>query len=509
MKRQFIYDRVYIIGVDGAGNFFTKADTPEIDSIFSDYACNHNTLTAYPTISAQCWGSLLHGVSPQAHRFTNGLVDFPVPEDHPYPSIFKALRKALPNAELASVVNWNAINKGIIEQGLDIIAETGNDDEVAEKVIDIINSHDPKLLFVQFDSVDGAGHRYGYGAPDYLKTITHVDSLIGKIYKAAEAKGKTENALIIVTADHGGSPDGHHGSDSKAEIIVSYYVRGKSVNKGNFGDTELRDTASIALFALGVEQPTNWSSKVPDGLFTDCESTARASEVASDGSKRYSNRKNKPEPMAEDMKISAFIDYSSLKCRFPFNGTHNDETGKSKSIINGKLYYTEGFYGEAAVFDDSSLECGEISSGTNYYTFCAWLKINKYSQHIKRNIYFSKDNSGNNSLAFYIEDEQMVHEITFNGKVIRYSRPLPGNYDGNWFHFICSYDRIDNELCFYYDFTLECDWYSDVKIPREIEFNGNSVTIGGNSAVTVDDLLFFDHKLSDIEIDNLQKYYEQ
>ena len=31
-----VYDRVYLLGVDGAGSFFTQADTPNLDRNFAD-----------------------------------------------------------------------------------------------------------------------------------------------------------------------------------------------------------------------------------------------------------------------------------------------------------------------------------------------------------------------------------------------------------------------------------------------------------------------------------------
>lgn len=187
MKQHFVYDRVYLLGVDGAGKFFTEAATPNIDRIFADGAYTHAAVTSIPTISAQCWGSMLHGVSPQAHRLTNGIVgEYQLTEDFPYASVFKLARKAFPDAALSSISNWNPINYGIIEPGLNVIMGTGNDDEVCDRVCKTIIEDDPKLLFVQFDSVDGAGHHNGYGTKGHLDQITYVDALIGRIYDTAE-----------------------------------------------------------------------------------------------------------------------------------------------------------------------------------------------------------------------------------------------------------------------------------------------------------------------------------
>ena len=505
-----IYDKVYILGVDGAGNFFTKTDTPNIDRIFKDGAYNHYMLTAIPTISAQCWGSLLHGVTPQAHRFTNGLVgDFPVPDNFPFPSRFKVTRDAFPDATLASVSNWNPINTGIIENGLGMIKETGNDDEVCEKVCEILENNDPKLLFVQFDSVDGAGHHYGYGTEGHLRQITAVDALIGRIYDTAVRCGRMDNTLLIVTADHGGTPGGDHGDTTDGEKYVSYFVAGQSVVPGEFGEAEIRDTAAITAFAFGIEQPASWSSRIPDGLFRDGISFERPSELAKDGSKRYSGRKMLPTPTEKGKELGKFINTSTLRCYFEFDGTLTDKTGNCATNNEGKIYFTDGFYSKAAVFDDCTLNCTPVPLGTDNFTFCAWLKVNDNKSGRKMCIFSTMKDENDMGLAFFIRDDDMICEIGLGKQVIRYVRKLPGNFDGNYFHFICSYDRNCNELCYYYDFTIDSDKYSEILIPRETELNGSRTVIGCNSPLIIDDLMVFDHKLSDHEIDDLQKYYEQ
>lgn len=385
---------------------------------------------------------------------------------------------------------------------------TGSDEEVCEKVCGVIRNEDPKLLFVQFDSVDGAGHRYTYGTKPYLDTITYIDSLLGKIFNTAEECGKVENTLFIVTADHGGYKTNHGGSTDD-EKLISYFVRGKSVNKGEFGYCEIRDTAAITAFALGFEQPACWSSRLPDSLFADGFSFERPSEVAADGSKRYSDRQNQPTSAAPGKTIRDFARWDGMRCYFPFDNDAEDKTGKTTADVEGKLYYTKGFYGSAATFDDAAIRCSAVNAGTDYYTIAVWIRKDFAGGSEKMNIFFTKENENDVGLSFFIQGDELIHEIGMGDGNIHYAHPLPGNYAGNWFHFICSYDRNENELCYYYDFALETDWYSEVEVPRELKLDGNKVTIGGNASLSLDDLIVFDHKLSDPEIDDLQRYYEQ
>ncbi len=65
--------RVILFGIDGAGTFFEQAETPNIDRIFKEGAVSNRTLTELPSISAECWGSMLHGVDCTMHGLTNSI----------------------------------------------------------------------------------------------------------------------------------------------------------------------------------------------------------------------------------------------------------------------------------------------------------------------------------------------------------------------------------------------------------------------------------------------------
>ena len=149
------YKYVAVIGVDGAGNFFRRTSTPEIDRIFADGAMTYNMLTSKPTISAQCWGSMLHGVTAAVHGLTNGIVEkVPFATDSKYPSFFRVIREHDEDAVLASFCHWNPINVGIVEDGIDVYKEGGIADEVlTDHICNYLAKNKPTALFVQFVKV--------------------------------------------------------------------------------------------------------------------------------------------------------------------------------------------------------------------------------------------------------------------------------------------------------------------------------------------------------------------
>ena len=111
------YSHVVVVGIDGAGAFIKEADTPEFDRIFADGAVSYDALASKPTISAECWGSMLLGIGPEVHKLTNSIVaKEEYPSDSAFPSLFKRIRNAYPEAELGSFCNWRPITDGMIDR---------------------------------------------------------------------------------------------------------------------------------------------------------------------------------------------------------------------------------------------------------------------------------------------------------------------------------------------------------------------------------------------------------
>ena len=278
------YSHVIVVGVDGAGSWIKDADTPNFDRIFKNGAFTHKALSSNPTISAECWGSMLIGTGPEIHKLTNSIVSS-VPYDvtSPFPSLFRRIREAFPDAVLGSYCDWNPITYGIVENNIGVSHATANDTELTPIVCDYIIKNKPDFLFIHFDSVDGAGHGSGYGLPAFIKRIHEVDELIDDVYSAVEKAEMIEDTLFIVIADHGGTNDenfkGSHGGWTDEEKYVTFAAIGKGVNNTEIEEMNIRDLAAIVLYALGIKSPdfdeNGWTSQIPEGLFTDYQGNYR------------------------------------------------------------------------------------------------------------------------------------------------------------------------------------------------------------------------------------------
>ena len=230
------YSHVVVIGVDGAGSWIKDAHTPNFDEIFANGAVTYSALSSKPTISAECWGSMLIGVGPEVHGLTNDIVSStPYDVNSPFPSVFRRIREAYPDAVLGSYCDWNPITYGIVENNIGVFHNTAHDTDLTPIVCEFLCEKNPDFLFIHFDSVDGAGHGTGYGLPAFIKRISEVDELIGNVYSAIKKAEMLEDTLFIVVADHGGTNDennhGSHGGWTDEEKYVTFAATGKGIQK--------------------------------------------------------------------------------------------------------------------------------------------------------------------------------------------------------------------------------------------------------------------------------------
>jgi len=333
------YDRVVIIGVDGCGAYpgemldDDEGSLPNFKKLFVDGvtttsgvqlngSVTYEGIAVYPTISAQNWTSMFHGVRPPYHEITGESANKDLAKgkqaNEKYPSFMKVCLDANPTWKAISSCTWDAVNNGTIEASLDanrmikkntdcqalidivdgketigdadlkahIEAVTDfesfadpdyalRDAVTVQRIIDATTTEqgkkDYQLVYMHLNQVDSAGHSYGYNKQAYARAVSRVDSLIGKLYAAYDAAGMAEDTLFIFCTDHGHRylQDGTgHGKNSKVERNVTFAIAGKTVKQGTPGKYVNTDLAPIVCYALGVKAAESWQGRVPYDMFT-------------------------------------------------------------------------------------------------------------------------------------------------------------------------------------------------------------------------------------------------
>lgn len=523
------YERVVIIGVDGAGAFFKGANTPVIDEIFKNGAVTYDMQSSTPSISAQAWGSLFHGTIPQIHRLTNDSAEAaPFDPESDIPSFFRVVREAYPDAELASFCNWNTINIGIIEDNLGVHKDTADSDaDITEKVVSYLAENDPKLLFVHFDEVDAAGHSNVYGNGNHLKQIETTDGYIEQIYNALLERGLLKNTLFIVTSDHGGSGM-THGSDSDREMDVMFAAAGKTVvaggepesidENGKLDDMQIRDVSAIVLKAFGLELPDQWTSVVPDNLFEGVKTTEarKVIEIPLAYPHRLHVNENTPTSDSGNFitdvlgadRVNTYITFDGV-----FTGDVLDAMGNSVSEV-GELFFPEGYYGTALQTDAGCVIVDDYTPGTSSFSVAFWLKTNGTDGDPC--IIANKDWSSGSNPGFLLalRSDNIKFNLGDGDNRMDEDFALPIDYNIGWIYVILSVDRDAGKVYFSYDFEP----FTAVDITDELKdatFDGiNGLVIGQDGTTeydplpgTIDDLLIVNGALTEEDIALLAAYY--
>jgi hypothetical protein len=260
-------NRVLVIGIDGAGgSFLNAANTPAIDALIAAGGVRYDFLNEGALVpnppsgygaSGVNWSTITTGASAVHH----GVIDnsFAGSKFNLYPHFFQRIKAHDPTKYTASIVNWEPINSQILpNQYANLEQNFPSDTSVRNATVSLLNSGDPDAIFLHFDQVDAAGHSIGWGSSQYYTAIANVDSLIGSVMAALNARpgvvSGAEKWLVMITADHGGQGTSHFASQGLINWEVPFVISGPTVVDGvQVAQGTLRDVVPTALWHLGID----------------------------------------------------------------------------------------------------------------------------------------------------------------------------------------------------------------------------------------------------------------
>ena len=307
--------RALVIGIDGLRADALKqqiesGNAPRIASLVASGTVTWNayaggklsTATQQPTISGPGWSSILTGTWTDRHN----VVDNSTPAyNQPgvsgsylvdqAPHFARRLEEAAPGVFASSIASWNWIEDYLVAAQpsyLDYHAKGSGssyalrDQDVKGKAVAHLGAADPDVLFLHFDQVDGAGHSYGFstGVANYMAAIAAVDVHVGDVLDAIAARPQraSEQWVVVLTTDHGGTSGGGHGGQSEGERTIPFIVSGDGIPVGlstaSPGQAAVPATV-IRYFGLGV--PAAWQL-AEDGFVTGPKFAAAVNGAAVD-----------------------------------------------------------------------------------------------------------------------------------------------------------------------------------------------------------------------------------
>ncbi|WP_344853217.1 alkaline phosphatase [Pedobacter jeongneungensis] len=261
---------IILIGCDGFGGYaLQEANMPNLKALMANGSWTDKARCVLPSSSAVNWASLLMGAGPTEHGYTewnSKVPEIPSVTKTSYgifPTIFSVIRDQKKTAKTAVVYSWNGIGYLFEKEAVSIVVDgKEKDDFCTDTAAAIIKKEKPYFTFLHLDEPDNTGHAIGHRTPAYYKQLELVDQRIGKIVKAVNDAGISDETIILVTADHGGTGKGH-GGKSLDEVQIPWIISGPGVQKNH----EIKnviityDTAATLAWLMRLQQPQSWRGK--------------------------------------------------------------------------------------------------------------------------------------------------------------------------------------------------------------------------------------------------------
>lgn len=266
INRSF-HRRAFIIGIDGVGYLPETVKVPGIYRVINNGIYTFHGATVLPSLSAESWTSLLHGVSPSKHQiFTEKKAESSFPINSKYPSIFKVLHDQNKNAIMAAFCNWFFIPKYIIEDEIGVQKyHLETEKLIVQHFEKFMQTNDPTLVFFQLDDTDVIGHHFGFFSERQADQLKKTDKTVGKIIDIIEKYDPKNESLILIQTDHGGggTHPNMHGSDDYKDFTIFWTARGKGICKYTSINTPISicDTAKFVASYLNLKIPDIWDGK--------------------------------------------------------------------------------------------------------------------------------------------------------------------------------------------------------------------------------------------------------
>ena len=123
---------------------------------------------------------------------------------------------------------------------------------------DWLDSKKHNVISTHFSGSDKVGHTWGKTGIDFKEKVIDLDSKLESIFSKLPPQW-----TVIVTADHGLTDAGTHGSAEEVTRKVSAFVKGPNIKSDSQSEGHQRDISALTAFTLDLSFPKQLHGRVP------------------------------------------------------------------------------------------------------------------------------------------------------------------------------------------------------------------------------------------------------
>jgi len=256
--------RLVIVLADGLRpDAVSSSVMPSLDALGRVYTLARRARTVRPSATVAALASLATGVGPDTHRLIEPGLEF-LPRLRTIRPVSRVLARAgiptdIVTADLgpaALPVAWALASTAGVRR---LMAKGSRAWETAAAAHRLLSQRQDGLLFVYLPDCDRAGHAHGWMSEQYLEAAAQVDAGVGLL------SGWTDDAVFIITADHGGGgvTANEHDQPHSVNDHIPLIVAGPGVTRRHqlTRAISLLDIPATVLWWFGVPVPGEYEGR--------------------------------------------------------------------------------------------------------------------------------------------------------------------------------------------------------------------------------------------------------
>lgn len=224
---QSAIENVYLFVIDGVRpDILEEADTPNLDYLIENGSYSGNVWTVFPSTTLAAIPSLHTGAPPEIHQVSDWDGEI---RAHTLTEVFREQGKKVVLVRQSGITgNYQADHAS----GLWYPGWVDNPDRFfTDRALALIDEYEPYFLNWYSSTPDNRGHRYGHESDEYKQAIELVDMELGRFFDGLKERDLFDNALLVVTTDHGMTGRMHgRGYDTDMRIFSIWH--GPYIRKG-------------------------------------------------------------------------------------------------------------------------------------------------------------------------------------------------------------------------------------------------------------------------------------